>query len=270
MKLTVDDYYNLVSDLLRKNEFIDRIEKYEEKYTGLLDKDVIAHLIVDELGRNITKFSLLSDLKAGGRGSLFCTVIEPEPKLFSKKNDNRAGAIVNISDITRSARLVLWDPEQVVLVENKTIQIGTKLKLINAKITKSSNGLDLTPERFESLIIDPVDYPDPAEEVKSLEITDIEFVVDDGPVNVIGTVSSMNQLRTFTRKNQTTGHVMNIELYDGTGSIRITLWDDHAKAAEEYSIGDQLKIINGYSKLHNNVREIQTNYQTKIIKDNKN
>jgi len=265
MKLTIDDYYNLVSDLMPKKEFEDRISSYNERYDELLSEEVLAFLIVDELGRNITNFSKLSGLKPGARASLFAMVVSPEPKLFSTKKDNRHGAEIYLSDPTGNCRLLLWDTRHVELVENKKIKVGLKLKILNAKVNKSNYGLDLVLDRYESLSLDPPDYPDDEEYNEAIEILDIASIEDDGPVNVAGTIAWKSPIRTFNRKNNSTGQVLNLELYDGTGSIRITLWDDFAKAAEEYTIGDQLKIINGYSKLHDSKREIHTNYRTKVI-----
>jgi replication factor A1 len=267
MKLSITDYYNLVSDLMPEAEFKSRISKYNEKYSGLLTDEVLAHLIVDELGRNVTNFTKLVELRAGTKVSLFAIVTEPEPRIFSKKKDKRAGAMVNIFDSTGKARLLLWDTQHVELIENKKIKVGTKLKIINGKISSSTYGIDITPEKFESLIIEPPDFPTDDEFEHDLEINNISSIAEDGPVNVVGTIASITPLRTFNRKNGSSGSVLNLELYDGTGSIRITLWDNHAKTASEFNIGDQLKIINGYSKLHQNEREIHSNYQTRLTKD---
>lgn len=265
MKILKDDLYNLVSDLMSKAEFEEKIANYSKKYSGLLTDDVLAHLIVDELGRNVTNFSKLSELKPGSKASLFAIVVKPKPKIFSKMKDNRKAAQVNVSDSFGSTRLILWDQHHVELVEKDMIKIGTKLKLLNAKITKSDYGTDLTLDRYESMIIDPVDFPEPEEMVSEISLTDIASITEDGPVNVMGTIAGKNQLRTFNRKNKSTGYVLNLELYDGTGKMRITLWDEHAKAAEDYNVGNQVKIINGYSKLHNSVREIHTNYRTQVF-----
>jgi replication factor A1 len=266
MNLTIDEYYDLVSDLMTQSEFEERIKKYNNKYSDLLSDSVLAHLIVDELGRNVSNFLNISDLKPGTRVSLFATVTSPEPKVFTLKRDNRSGAQVNISDPTGRARLILWDTAQIEQVQNNNISVGIKLKILNAKISKSTYGLDLTLDRYESLIIDPNDFPEDLEGADIDGIMDISSVDDDGLVSIMGTISEKSDLRTFNRKNNTTGQVLNIKVYDGTGSIKLTLWDDAAKAANDYLIGDQIKIINGYSKLHNSVREIHSSYHTQITK----
>lgn len=266
MNLSKDDYYNLVSDLVSKTEFESRIAKHSEKFDGLITHEVIAHFIVDELNRNVTEFSKLSRLRPNTRISLFVTVTTPDPKLFKKKKDKHSGADVRISDQTGTGRLILWDTQHVEQVEKGNIKPGTKLKILNAKVTQSDYGLDISPDRFESLIINPLDFPNEEEINAQSDLTDITAVDDDGPVNVGGTISWKNQIRSFNRKDKSKGFVLNLDLYDGTGTIRITLWDDQAKAAEEFLIGDQIKIINGYSKLHNGVREIQSNYRTQVVK----
>jgi ssDNA-binding replication factor A large subunit len=273
-KMKIEDYFDLVSDLITPDEFQEKLSNYDEKFSGLIEKEVLAHLIVDELGRNISIFKNLSELKAGSRSSLFAIVADPEPKIFQKQKGtaNAADAAeVFISDYTGRARLLLWDSGHVDLVTRKKIKPGVKLKLVNAKLSKSSYGpdLDITLEGYDSLVIDPKDYPDNDSSIGCIKFHDINTITEDGPVNVIGTISSKSQLRTFNRKdkNKGPGMVINLEVYDGTGTIRLTLWDHHAKNAEKFDIGDHLKIINGYSKLHNAEREIHTNYRTQILKD---
>jgi hypothetical protein len=157
------------------------------------------------------------------------------------------------------------------LVTQNILRSGVKLKLVNARISKSSYGpgIDITLEGYDSLVIAPKDFPDDDEFLNGMKFSDIDTIIEDGPVNIMGTISNKSQLRTFNRKdkNRTPGMVMNLEVYDGTGTMKLTLWDHHAKSAEKYNVGDNLKIINGYSKLHNNEREIHTSYRTQIILD---
>jgi ssDNA-binding replication factor A large subunit len=271
MRLKKKDYYDLVSDLISYEEFSERISNYDKKFSNLIFEDTIAHLIVDELGRNFSNFKPISDLKIGSKASLFVMVTEPDPRLFENQKNTSQGGELFLTDHSGKARLLLWDPRHVDLVREGKMTPGTKLKLINAKISKSSYGagLDLTVEKFESLMINPKDYPDNDEILNSLEYTNIDEIVNDGPINLTGTISWISNVRTFSRKNRDNinGHVLNLDLYDGTGKIRITLWDEHAKNAEQFNIGDHLIIINGYSKLHNNEREVQSTYRTEIVNE---
>lgn len=265
MKLNKDDFYYSISDLITKAEFEDRINNYYDRYSGLLTKDVIAHLIVDELGRNVYNISKFYELKPGTRGSVFVTVISPEPRTFTNKKTNASGVELHISDPTGNGRLMLWEPQHAKLVEEKKIIVGTNLKILNAKIAKSGSRIYLHLDRFESLIIDPEDFPDFDNFDSEIQMMDINSISDEGPVNIAGTISWKSQLRSFNRKDSSIGFVLNLDLYDGTGTIRLTLWDNHAKEAEKYGIGEQLKIINGYTKDRESVLEVHSNFRTQII-----
>ena len=176
-----NDYYKQVSDLMSQAEFENRMKKFKKKFSRLINDDVIAYLIIDELGRNFTVFNKFSELKPGTKASLYATVTAPEPKLFLKRKDNLYAAEVFIADSSGKARLILWDTQHVNLIENKTIKPGTKLKILNAKISKSSIGLDISPDRFEALIINPENFPD-SNEIQSddgINISDIADVIDE-------------------------------------------------------------------------------------------
>ena len=130
MNYNKDDFYELVSDLITRDEFEERISKFKKLYSNLISEAVLAHLVVDELGRNV----------------------------------------------------------------------------------QTTNN--------------------------EIECLDINSISEDGPVNISGTISWKSQIRTFTRKDKGTGKVLNIDIYDGTGTIRLTLWDNNADLAEKFNIGD--------------------------------
>jgi ssDNA-binding replication factor A large subunit len=268
MRNEILEFYAKVSDLISEEEFEKRVVKYSREFDGLISMEVLAHLIIDELGRNVKAFSSISNLKSGVRASLFVIVTKPQPKVFTKQKGSPKAADVRVSDPSGLARLLLWDPHHVELIESSEIKIGTKLKLINAKVAESAYGLDLSIDKYDSLVIEPTDFPMSDNDDVEIQINDIKDISEDGPVNIIGTISKKGYLRTFNRKDNSKGYVINLELYDGTGAIRFTLWDEHAKSAESFSIGEQIKVINGYSKIHNSQREIQTSYRTEIMKIN--
>ncbi|MBN2602806.1 MAG: hypothetical protein JXA91_01580, partial [Candidatus Thermoplasmatota archaeon] len=155
MHKTSDDLYESVKDLLTRTEFEEKIEKEYIERDGLLDKDTIALLIVDELGRNNKNISSISNLVAGKEGTIFANVIGiAEERSFSKKN-GYSGKVVNlqISDNTGTCGLVLWDKD-VELVKSK-IQVGTNLKIINGYVKQGLNGLEINIGRWGLLEIEP-------------------------------------------------------------------------------------------------------------------
>ncbi len=71
-------------------------------------------------------------------------------------------------------------------------------------------------------------------------IADIEAGMEE--VKFLAKVLSVGDLRTFER-DEGEGRVVNIEVADETGRVRVALWDDDAEAAtEELAAGDVLRI----------------------------
>ena len=67
---------------------------------------------------------------------------------------------------------------------------------------------------------------------------------------ITGIITHIEPPRSFKRKNGSTGRVVNLELTDDTGSIRLVLWGEDVNKITEKTIqiNTQLKIINGYTK----------------------
>lgn len=55
-------------------------------------------------------------------------------------------------------------------------------------------------------------------------------------------------LNVFTRADGSEGRVHSLLVSDNTGSIKVALWEDHAKAVENIQVGDTIIISNGYVK----------------------
>ncbi|WP_232700532.1 single-stranded DNA binding protein [Halobacterium wangiae] len=74
-------------------------------------------------------------------------------------------------------------------------------------------------------------------------IADIEVEMDE--VKFLAKVTSVGDVRTFERDDEDNpeGRVVNVEVADETGSVRISLWDEQAVAAEdELDVGQVLRI----------------------------
>ncbi len=63
-------------------------------------------------------------------------------------------------------------------------------------------------------------------------------------INVIGIIKSKSEPKTVNRKNGIASEVCDAIIYDETGEMPITLWDD---AVEKYNDGDKISITNGYT-----------------------
>jgi len=74
-------------------------------------------------------------------------------------------------------------------------------------------------------------------------IADIEPEMDE--VKFLAKVTSVGDVRTFERDDdeQPEGRVVNVEVADETGSVRVSLWDEQAEAAsDELEVGQVLRV----------------------------
>jgi replication factor A1 len=77
---------------------------------------------------------------------------------------------------------------------------------------------------------------------------EVETIADVEPgleeAKFLGKITGVGELKTFERDgDDEDGHVVNLEVADESGRIRVALWDDDAVAAdEELSVGDVLRV----------------------------
>ncbi|WP_135823302.1 single-stranded DNA binding protein [Halorussus ruber] len=100
-------------------------------------------------------------------------------------------------------------------------------------------------------------------------IADIEPGMEE--VKFVAKVVGVGDVRTFERddEDRDDGRVLNVEVADETGSIRITFWDKQADAGEEeLEVGDVLRIAGrpkeGYNGVEVNVNDAEPDDETDI------
>jgi len=75
-------------------------------------------------------------------------------------------------------------------------------------------------------------------------VDDLSLGLSD--VNLQGLVLSTDTVRTFERDDGSEGRVSNLTLGDGTGRVRVTLWDEKADRAEELDADTSVEVVDGY------------------------
>jgi replication factor A1 len=102
-------------------------------------------------------------------------------------------------------------------------------------------------------------------------IADIEAGMEE--VRFVGKVVSVGELRTFERDGENEeGRVVNLELADETGRVRVALWDEDAAAAEEeLEPGMVLRVAgrpkDGYNGLEVSADRVEGDEETEIDVD---
>lgn len=121
---------------------------------------------------------------------------------------------------------------------------------INAMIEDKSlqfSGM-ITKEAAAHLVARELGVSIPKAENSKLQIKNI--VPGMRNVNVIGRILKISPINEFQRKNGDKGRVVNIFISDGTGYMRVPLWNDQVKIVEDeiVKVGDAIQIFGGFSK----------------------
>lgn len=172
------------------------------------------------------------------------------------RKDGSEGKVCNVTlgDNTGTIRLSLWD-EKADFVQGH-IKIGDSLQINNAYTKKNnfSNNIELSIGSMGSVekTEQKVEYT-----VKYTKIADIADGMND--VNLTGRILDISDIRTFTRKDGTEGHIGSFILGDETGKIRISVWDDKTAYLDEFDFDETIDVTNAYAKINSFSQEIELN-----------
>jgi len=79
-------------------------------------------------------------------------------------------------------------------------------------------------------------------------ITPISGLKPETDSTIVGKITALQDLKTFTKKNGSPGKVLNLFVEDNTESCRVVLWNEDAEKGTNLTIGTTVKIVNGYVK----------------------
>ena len=203
-------HYALVDDLLQKEEFERRVESKMEECGDLIDEPTAAMMVVGELGRAHVRIRDLS-----GRSSLFSffgkVIDKTEPKVFDR-NDGEKGAVATLllGDETGSVRIVLWDERAGAADE---IAPGDVLEIIGRHPGKAQKEIYALALRKANCQIECSLAPGTVTSLRS------------EPVNLDVLVLMKKPLRTYSRRDGTSGELAEILVCDAAGTARIIAWE---------------------------------------------
>ena len=202
-------HYALVDDLITKEEFEQRVTKKIDECGDLIDEPTAAMLVVGALGRQHVKIRELA-----GRSSLFSffgkVVDKTEPREF-ERNDGEKGwvATLLLGDETGTARVVLWDEKAGAALE---IAEGEVLEVIGRHPGKGGKEIYALAFRKASC---EITYHPGVNGAASLSAEPVSL-----DVLLLGTESP----RTFTRRDGSSGEMVEAVIGDAQGTARLVAW----------------------------------------------
>lgn len=242
----IDAIYEKLSHVISKEDFLQLIQEKVENMGGLCDEAMAAMLVANELGfSDVGRESVkIADITAeSGTVNFVARIISVfEPKEFTR-NDGTIGRVGNliVGDETGRIKVTLWDNMADLIktgkvIVGKSVQVSgyTKQGYSGVEINIGNNGV--LAESDEEVEV----------AANAQQIKDIKDGMGD--LNLTGKVLETSDVRTFQRKDGTEGKVGNLMVGDGTGSIRVTLWDEKTDFLNEVEYGDTLEIINAYAR----------------------
>ena len=204
-------HYALVDDLITKEEFERRVESKIDECGDLVDEPTAAMMVVGELGREHVKIKGLS-----AKSSLFSffgkVVDKTEPKEFERADGEKGGvATLLLGDETGTTRVVLWDEKAGAVLD---IAAGDVLEIIGRHPGKSAREIYALALRKASCEITCPATTD-GTMAGSLSIE---------PVDLDAILIAVEEARTFTKRDGTTGEMAEAVIGDALGTARVVAW----------------------------------------------
>lgn len=204
-------HYALVSDLLTKEEFDERVEKKCEELGGAVDEICAAMLVVEELGRSHIKIGEIKDT-ATALVSFFGKILEiTPPREFRREGaeDAEPGVVASIvlGDPTGTVRMTLWDAMAAAVSE---LELGSVLEVIAKPRPGYRNEVTCMALRPSQVTIVETKKPPRSETMK---IPLAAKVLHIGPV------------REVARRDGSVSELQEILVGDPSGTARIITWE---------------------------------------------
>lgn len=242
----VESIYKKLSHVISKEDFLQRVQRKMESMGGLCDEPMAAMLVANELGfSDVSRENVkIKDIKAdSGPVNFIARVLSVFDAKEFTRNDGTIGRVGNliVGDETGKIKLTLWD-SMADLIKVGKIKVGQTLQISGyakqgysgVEVNVGNNGV-ITESEEE---IDVV--------ASSQKIKDVKDGMGD--LNLIGKVLEVSEIRTFQRKDGSTGKVGSLLLGDATGTIRVTLWDEKTEFLNQIEYGDTVELINAYAR----------------------
>jgi hypothetical protein len=184
----------------------------------------------------------IGDLKEGmGDLKIVGTIANvSDVRIYERDGRSFKVCSVFLKDNTGQVRVSLWN-ENAERMAN--VSVGDIIEVENCYSRYGLNGIEIQTNSYTRVIMNPdidgLSLPTIDSEVKIANISpEMQFFT------VCGTINRIFESRSFERDDGSVGVVTSIELDDGTGICRVSLWDDKAKSIPSLPEGAMI-IIEG-------------------------
>jgi len=209
-----------------------------------------------------TSSQKIKDIKDGmGDLNLTGKVLEiSEIRTFQKK-DGSNGKVGNLllGDATGTIRVTLWDEKTEFLNQ---LEYGDAVEIINAYARENAFNQKVELQIGNRSIIRKSEKKVEYEE-QFTPIADIKANVNN--INISGKVLDISEVRTFEKKDESTGRVGNLLIGDPTGKIRLTLWDEKTDFLDEIDFDETIEVLHAYSRENAFNQQIELNLGSRGI-----
>ncbi len=218
-------------------------------FDGLIDSDTAAFLLVDELGRNTHSITKIKELTPEKDFTVIARVTGiSDLKTFRRKNGT-AGKVVNleITDDSGTCRLVLWN-DDIDLIKNKDIQIGTTVKVVNG-YTKAgyTGGLELNLGRWGLLEVEPA------------QESCLKETAEGYSDEITGVLVSKESTRAFFKDDGQFGFITTVTIDQDGRETLVTVWDQCVKDIQQFKPGDRIVLKHVTTRVGNGKKEYHIN-----------
>jgi len=199
-------HYALVSDLLTKEAFDERVEQKSASLGGLVDEVTAAMMVVDELGRSHIKIGEIPTAKTS-IVSFFGKILEIKPPREFTREGEPPGLVASIvlGDPSGTVTLSLWDERADAAGE---LEVGSVLEVI-AKPRPGKKEATCLALRESSVTIVETKKP-PKSEIMAAPLTVRILAVFD--------------MKEIVRRDGTSSFLQEFVIGDASGTARLVSW----------------------------------------------
>ncbi|UWG47066.1 Single-stranded DNA-binding replication protein A (RPA), large (70 kD) subunit or related ssDNA-binding protein [Halanaeroarchaeum sp. HSR-CO] len=236
----IEDIYEDLDADVSLEEFREAVESKVEQMGGLADEETAAMLIAHELDEG--EVEGVADVDAGMEEVKFVAKVTGIGDLRTFDRDDEEdpeGRVVNVevADETGQIRATFWDEQAQAAVDE--LEVGDVLR-VKGHPRSGYSGVEVSVSQVEVDEDTDVDVAIQDE----YQIDDLSLGISD--VTLVAEVLGTEPVRTFDRDDGSEGRVANLLIGDGTGRVRVTLWDEQADLVETFDVHDVVEIVDGY------------------------